>query len=696
MSLPITVRRLDADKQQLSADPISIYGYRIYNPNNYTIYVKLYDALASNVVITNSAVTSTTPTLTVTCPALIETATDISQPFATALTIRCTTRNVDNDTNPPSDFPEVVFAITAAGSGTGDALVSQPLSQFAATTSAQLAGVISNETGTNHLVFSDNPTLTSPTINSPTLTSAALGQPASGDLTNCLSLPVTTGVNGWSAVAASTSPDQADAVVFYSQSLDAIRDITFTSLADNLQITGITDPTSNFTATFDVTGLTADRATRIADGASVTVIPGQRGAGQVVTAINGTGQVLVGYPDVSTETQFAADKNNYTNATDAYHLRYSTDGTRTITGLAGGQAGEVHIINCVLNSLVIAHQSASSTAANRFLNNTGADITLSVGQSALIVYDAVISRWICSSLAGGGGGGTPGGSSSQVQWDNSGSFGGISSMTTDGTIVTQKAGTNFVIVDPSDTTKKVVVDASNLTTANTRTFRIPDANFVGVIGGSSVSNQFVTTISVGGVISRAQPSVANLSDGSTGTGSVVMSTSPTLVTPVLGTPSSGTLTSCTGLPVSTGISGLGTGVATALAVNNNAAGGYSPIDGTATLSNKRITPRVTAITSNATWAPSADTDDVYEITAQAAAVTTISNPSGTPVDMQKLMIRVKDNGTARALTWSGSQWRASSDLALPTTTILSKTLYMGFIFNSADTKWDLVALLNNF
>jgi hypothetical protein len=48
--------------------------------------------------------------------------------------------------------------------------------------------------------------------------------------------------------------------------------------------------------------------------------------------------------------------------------------------------------------------------------------------------------------------------------------------------------------------------------------------------------------------------------------------SPTLTTPVLGTPSSGTLTSCTGLPVSTGISGLGTGVATALAVNVGSSG----------------------------------------------------------------------------------------------------------------------------
>jgi hypothetical protein len=57
---------------------------------------------------------------------------------------------------------------------------------------------------------------------------------------------------------------------------------------------------------------------------------------------------------------------------------------------------------------------------------------------------------------------------------------------------------------------------------------------------------------------------------STGTGSTVLSTSPTLVTPILGTPTSGTLTNATGLPVATGISGLGTGVATFLATPTSA------------------------------------------------------------------------------------------------------------------------------
>jgi hypothetical protein len=74
-----------------------------------------------------------------------------------------------------------------------------------------------------------------------------------------------------------------------------------------------------------------------------------------------------------------------------------------------------------------------------------------------------------------------------------------------------------------------------------------------------------------------------VSNAITGSGSVVMSTSPTLVTPILGTPTSGTLTSCTGLPLTTGVTGtlpvanggtgitsLGTGIATWLGTPSSA------------------------------------------------------------------------------------------------------------------------------
>jgi hypothetical protein len=57
---------------------------------------------------------------------------------------------------------------------------------------------------------------------------------------------------------------------------------------------------------------------------------------------------------------------------------------------------------------------------------------------------------------------------------------------------------------------------------------------------------------------------------STGYGNVVRSSGPTLSSPVLGTPASGTLTNCVGLPISTGVSGLGAGVATFLGAPSSA------------------------------------------------------------------------------------------------------------------------------
>jgi hypothetical protein len=113
--------------------------------------------------------------------------------------------------------------------------------------------------------------------------------------------------------------------------------------------------------------------------------------------------------------------------------------------------------------------------------------------------------------------------------------------------------------------------------------------------------------------------------------------------------------------------------------------------GTATLSNKRIQPRVVSATTYTTDTGTSldiETCDIFVVTAQAGALL-FNNPSGTPSDGEKIMIRIKDDGTARALTY-GSEFRAMGN-ALPTTTVISKTLYMGVSYNGLDSKWDLIA-----
>ncbi len=104
-------------------------------------------------------------------------------------------------------------------------------------------------------------------------------------------------------------------------------------------------------------------------------------------------------------------------------------------------------------------------------------------------------------------------------------------------------------------------------------------------------------------------------------------------------------------------------------------------------------PRTTTTASASSplsW--NSDNYDAYIITAQAGALT-INADSGSPSGGQKFIFRIKDNGTARALTWttgSSGAFRAVG-LTLPTTTVISKTLYVGAIYNSDDSRWDVIA-----
>jgi hypothetical protein len=83
------------------------------------------------------------------------------------------------------------------------------------------------------------------------------------------------------------------------------------------------------------------------------------------------------------------------------------------------------------------------------------------------------------------------------------------------------------------------------------------------------------------------------------------------------------------------------------------------------------------------------TADQYAYTALASGLT-INAPTGTPVDGNKLIIRILDNGTTRTLTWNATYTVIGT--TLPAATTPNKTTYVGCIYNAANTRWDVVAL----
>ena len=111
---------------------------------------------------------------------------------------------------------------------------------------------------------------------------------------------------------------------------------------------------------------------------------------------------------------------------------------------------------------------------------------------------------------------------------------------------------------------------------------------------------------------------------------------------------------------------------------------------TQTLTNKRVTPRVLTTASSATPTINTDNTDQFGLTAQAVDITSFTtNLSGTPTDGQKLWIYIVGTA-ARAITWGASF--ESSTAALPTTTVTTNRLDVGFVWNTATTKWRCVAV----
>lgn len=99
-------------------------------------------------------------------------------------------------------------------------------------------------------------------------------------------------------------------------------------------------------------------------------------------------------------------------------------------------------------------------------------------------------------------------------------------------------------------------------------------------------------------------------------------------------------------------------------------------------------PQVYSVASASTINIDAGLYDTVDVTALATGAA-FAAPTGVINNAQKLVVRLKDNGVSRALSWDPVF--ASGGPALPTATTSGKRTHLGFIYNSGTSEWFLVA-----